>query len=445
MKRAGMVCVLIMALISLAVSACASSTASRPSAPAPAATHAPTATPTPPPPPPVNAYLGVGGTVYALDGRTGARLWTYDAHNNAGNLELSGTTVIFTASTTNNSRDTALYALDATTGALRWQGPKVGLLGPPLIVSGVAYATSLTLVNGAPDTLFAVDVSTGKVLWQRTGVAGVRSEIAVGDTAVYITQQQGGSDVLPPSDGSITALSRADGTQMWQATGHPYRTPLFLNGAVYALTDWVQTDERFYAFDAHSGSPLWNTPLDTTHQFTTLHYAFLTGHTLYLAGDAQISALDLTTHAVAWHLAVPCGEENPSACIAYESGSICFFNFDGMHGVNASTGMQEWSQAHTTNISALIHDAGVCYAYGQSPNDSQFFALDARTGIQHWTATVPGEGRVFKATGSALYALTVRSSPCCGVSVTALSASDGTQLWQFAPSIAVNSGSLAVG
>ena len=53
----------------------------------------------------------------------------------------------------------------------------------------------------------------GKVLWQRTGVAGERSEIAVGDTAVYITQQQGGSDVLPPSDGSITALSRADGTQ----------------------------------------------------------------------------------------------------------------------------------------------------------------------------------------------------------------------------------------
>src|SRR5689334_25338051 len=86
MKRMATLCVLVMTLVSLSVSACASSTAARPPV-VPTATHVPTATSTPVPPP-VNAYLGAGGTVYALDGRTGARLWTYDAHNLVGNLAL---------------------------------------------------------------------------------------------------------------------------------------------------------------------------------------------------------------------------------------------------------------------------------------------------------------------------------------------------------------------
>ena len=97
---------------------------------------------------------------------------------------------------------------------------------------------------------------------------------------------------------------------------------------VYALTDWVQTDERFYAFDAHSGSPLWNTPLDTTHQNTTLHYAFLTGQTVYLAGDAAISALDLTSHAVAWRFPAGCASEVLGACAGYESGILCVYRLD---------------------------------------------------------------------------------------------------------------------
>lgn len=444
MKRTGMVCVLIMTLISLALSACATSTASRPPAQAPTATHAPTATPTPAPLP-ANAYLGVGGTVYALDGRTGAHLWTYDAHNLVGNLEVSGNSVIFTASTTNNSRDSALYALDATTGAPRWQGPKVGLLSPPLVVSGVAYATSLTLVNGAPDTLFAVDISTGKVLWQRAGVVTTRSEIAVGDTAVYITQQQGGSDVLPPSDGSITALSRTDGTQMWQAMGHPYRAPFFLDGVVYALTDWTQTDERFYAFDAHSGSPLWNTPLDTTHQNTTLHYAFLTGHTLYLAGDAQVSALDLTTHAITWRFATGCAAEVLNACAGYESGTLCVYRLDGVLGVNATTGTQAWSSSHAPGSPLHVdaHAAGSCYAAGNTASGSQFFAFDARTGTQRWTHGLADESKSMLATEDAVFVLT--GVICCATRLTVLSATDGTQLWQFAPGNAVNSGSLAVG
>src|SRR5262245_15940886 len=90
----------LVAALVLVLAACGTSTAT--GAAPPTATAIPTQTPTPTPTPAaVTVYLGAGDVVYALDGRTGARRWTYDTgqHSNmggVGNVHIVNGLVYFT-------------------------------------------------------------------------------------------------------------------------------------------------------------------------------------------------------------------------------------------------------------------------------------------------------------------------------------------------------------
>lgn len=402
-----------LALSSLLASACASSTASRSSAPAPTATHAPTATPTPVPPP-VNAYLGAGDTVYALDGRTGARLWTYDTGLHSGEGSIADVHVGDGAVFFTNDRDHSLYALDTATGALRWKVKGPELLGFPfnsnlIIQGGVLYITNIG--GQVPATIYAVDVQSGSVLWHKDG----GGNMVVGDDAVYIASHIHGSDAEPDTDGFINAYNRMDGTLLWQAKGHPFSQMLLGSGVLYATANDV-----LYAFDAKTGTALWSKQLANS-----LFAGALVGNTLYLEDSQHMTALDITSQTVIWSFPITFGG------LAYGGGTLCVVNQTHLYGLNPTTGAQLWSKQDPTGYATLQYVNGVCYTRAFTSDGSPLSAFDAQTGAVRWTADLKNVYNSFIPTPTAIYALTGAGPGIRGAVVRVLSTADGSQLWQF--------------
>ena len=414
-----------LALSALVASACASSTVSRPTATAPTATHASTATPTPIPPP-VNAYLGAGDTVYALDGHTGARLWTYDTGQHTGSGDILRVyalddTVYFT-----DTADYTLYALDKASGALRWKAKGVEPTATRIVVeSGIAYITSA--VQQAPSVTLAINVQSGAVLWHMFGGGDMALDDA--DNILFLANTLPGSDAEPVTNGFIKALSRADGTPRWQVTGHPFSHMLVGPNALYATAD-----ETVYAFDPKTGAALWSMRLCGFERPIQLN-----GNTLYLDDSQQMTALDVTSQSVLWSFPIASGS------VAYGSAAICVGNRDHVYGLSPTTGVQLWSKQDANGYALMGQANGACYTRSFTTADgSPLSAFDAQTGTIRWTADLKYVYNAFIPTPTAIYALTSFGPGIRGGIVKALSTVDGTQLWQFQPDSPFPSG-LAVG
>src|SRR5262249_436956 len=189
------------------------------------ATAIPTQTPRPTPTPAaVTVYVGAGDVVYALDGRTGARRWSYDTGHHStmggvGNVHIVHGLVYFTY-----EYGRPLNALDAARGTLRWKLKGVITSGDlATVVSGVAYFVAA--FEQAPSATYAIDVSTGKLLWQKP----IGGSLAVGEQVLYIAYALHSSDVEPDKDGFVQAFNKANGALLWQTRGHPFRQAI-LNG-----------------------------------------------------------------------------------------------------------------------------------------------------------------------------------------------------------------------
>jgi eukaryotic-like serine/threonine-protein kinase len=82
--------------------------------------------------------------------------------------------------------------------ALRWTARLAGFPGDPLLADGVIY------VGDFKGTLYAIKAVDGKVLWQFQGTDQIYTTPARRGEAIYFTSRKG-----------LTALSRRDGTVLW--------------------------------------------------------------------------------------------------------------------------------------------------------------------------------------------------------------------------------------
>jgi glucose dehydrogenase len=165
MRRTVMKCVLSCTMLAsalLSLVACATSTAQK-STPAATASPTETATPTASPGTGVHVYLGVGATLVALDGRTGAKLWTYDTGQHAPK---GGVTAILVAGDRVFFRcndDNSVYAVDATSGGLLWKLGGLAAGDAGLTLDGSTLFVNEASVQ-APNVLYAVDSASGRLL-----------------------------------------------------------------------------------------------------------------------------------------------------------------------------------------------------------------------------------------------------------------------------------------
>jgi len=154
-------------------------------------------------------YLGdQGGHVYALNERTGAVRWTYQASGAVkGGLALDDGTVFF------GDYSGHAYALHASTGHVLWDVGTSGTaygFGSGTFYSTPAVAFGRVYLGNTDDFVYSFAERTGALAW-RTGTGGyVYSSAAVADTPGL-----GPTVYMGSYDGNFYAFDAASGAVRW--------------------------------------------------------------------------------------------------------------------------------------------------------------------------------------------------------------------------------------
>jgi outer membrane protein assembly factor BamB len=176
------------------------------------------------------------GAVYALDARTGERVWRFptrvefDSDVGAGPaISAPGVNgfadgVVYVA-----GKDRVMYALNLRTGADLWAFDTAA--DQPDVTDPTRSSAALvgrTLVFGTGSGIYALDAVTGAKLWNSGTVEVVSSPAVVGPAGGRIV-------VAGERDGTIVALDLASGALLWSyATGaNIYASPAVSNGRIY--------------------------------------------------------------------------------------------------------------------------------------------------------------------------------------------------------------------
>ena len=232
----------------------------------------------------VDGMVLVGGDdhrFYALDARTGAERWHFEA---ADAIDRFGSaadgTVVFA------SADGILHALDVATGKEGWSHP--GIAFGTDIVDRVVYAP------GTDDHAYGIDLATGTTVWSWAAPANV-AYISVADGTMYASV----------ADGRLYAIALADGVEQWhiQTLGaNPGVTEIDGDTVTVSVEvgDAPAETGELYVIDRASGSVRWRFRTPTGHQITlgatsngALYTGTLDGSGLYafpIASDASGAA-----------------------------------------------------------------------------------------------------------------------------------------------------------
>lgn len=233
--------------------------------------------------------------------------------------------------------------------------------------------------------------------WKFKTEGRVISSPAVAGDAVYV-----GS-----TDGSLYAVTRADGTQRWKfdTKGPIASSPAFDNGLVYVSS----VDGNIYAIDAATGKERWQFKTKGERRFTApgIHGAIprtermpdpfdvflsspvVAAGVVYIgSGDQHVYALDAATGALRWSFATG---DVVHASPAIANGVVFIGSWDrNLYALDAATGKERWR--YTTGNDTVIYNQigiassatvanGMVFVGGR---DGHFHAVDARTGALKW-------------------------------------------------------------
>ena len=189
--------------------------------------------------------------------------------------------------------DGTLYALRLGSGELVWKYPSGEELATTPVFSG-----GKVLVASQSDTLFAVDAASGKWVWQ------YRRDAPSGFTirGAAAPRVDSGVAYIGFSDGTIVAVTVADGTAKWERSlttsgGHQFldadATPVLDDAGRLFVASYK---DGVYSLDANTGEVQWHT---ARAGVTSL---LPRGDVLVTAGDGQMGALLSTDGKPLWSL-----------------------------------------------------------------------------------------------------------------------------------------------
>ncbi len=212
-------------------------------------------------------YNGMTSVIYAFDLSNPSQAppvaWTYVTTDGGNELLCYGNGALFVGGDAYR-----VYALNGTTGALLWSSPKNGYGGQ----MGVYQATSSTngIVYAAADStvLTAYDALNGSELWSYN--AGGRAFFSYGGTSAYGRYYQHNDQNIPGS--FFACWSQQTGEMLWQQPATyqiGYLAPVSADGKIFVSTsDGAGTTNQsavpatFTCFDAFTGQNLWSLPLN---------------------------------------------------------------------------------------------------------------------------------------------------------------------------------------
>jgi outer membrane protein assembly factor BamB len=140
-----------------------------------------------------------------------------------------------------DSNDGNVYALNAKTGAKLWSYTTGNGESSPAVANGVVYLGSYD------KKVYALNAKTGVKLWSYTTGSDVESSPAVTNGVVYVVSD----------DNNVYALNAKTGTKVWSyfiGIGAYTSSPAVANGVMYVGS----IDHNVYALNAKTGTKLWS-------------------------------------------------------------------------------------------------------------------------------------------------------------------------------------------
>ncbi len=193
------------------------------------------------------------GNVYALNARTGKRIWSsaIGSKVNASLAYADGR--IFAADYTGT-----LHAIDARTGRRLWSASDATefYYATPTVAYGRVF------IGSTDGTMYSYGAKTGNLLWAKPLGTYVYSSAAIFDRKVYVGSY----------DGKFYALSAATGDVVWQKEmpSSVHAPPVVMAGLVYVATCATcgSAAQRYVkngvdsttAFNARTGKQVWRNP-----------------------------------------------------------------------------------------------------------------------------------------------------------------------------------------
>ena len=274
-----------------------------------------------------------------------------------------------------------VYALDARTGAIRWTHDFPGPTGGAYEDEGLVYfaGTLLNRGNALYNALYVINPANGKITATYISSQGSWGGLPIGGYVYYLSR----------STSSIDAVELPSQKLAWQQPiGYNWasislESIIVQNGVVYLEIGQIYSKHEagiIEAFDAHTGSKLWQTPLLPFYQRTD----FATGDMLY-AGGKNVLAFNVHTHALVWTAPYDTYD------IQSDSGRLfvrCCSDSPQIAVLNATTGKLIWHlQSNTLGLQVACIYNGVVYVQGFDINGQSgtIIALNAATGKQLWT------------------------------------------------------------
>lgn len=332
------------------------------------------------------------------------------------------------------SRSDGVYRLDAQTRKVIWH-TRIPAQGTPTVVGKSVYITA----NGRET---ALNRENGAILWSRKEPLGMDFLYADGGF-LYFTTNEDFIYAVNPANGAIVATYKPlPGQEFWGG-------PVVAGGILY----YVSANSTLYALQLPKETLLWQQPLSKYRlNFPGFHAIVIQNGGVYVpvapmnsSQKGHIDAFAAQNGKPLWQskaiiMAGATSALTVTDTMVYAANWVDYPD-DDVLALNIHTGALVWQEPFAGAMSVQQVDSGILYlAYDSSSNLGQIAALNATTGKMIWETT----GNGFSMDGLLDGVVYGESLDSQNMTIYALNASTGAQLWSMAEGLSSQWGGMAV-
>jgi outer membrane protein assembly factor BamB len=245
-----------------------------------------------------------------------------------------------------------------------------------------------------------------------------------------------GGNVYASTPGGIAAMDPETGGYLWEkgASGGLAGFPYVVVGGVVVIAG----NDVLIGIRSSTGDPLW-----TRQSVPSLALTTNEPDQLFATDGESITAYDPQTGATRWVRPLPPGG---SVSIGVGDGVVCAErrivspDVASIECWSASQGESLWSRVIAEPTWLVVTDERVVLPAGETPGETGWIALDARTGATIWKSNLPStHSPAISKEGGRLYTCTREGTECFAIQTT-----DGMTVWRKSFDDAVGSPAIGI-